>query len=82
MGSWLNENKNFRCLFPKSWKKSKKISKTNNLACWGQFIKYDGCINLNLKNKFIKNYKFPIKSYYYKCSINALRSYLKSKIIF
>lgn len=82
MGSWMNENNNFRSLFPKSWKKSKKMSKTNNLATWGQFIKYDGCINLNLKNKFIKNYKFPIKSYYYKCSINALRSYLKTKIIF
>ena len=82
MGSWINENKNFRNLFPKSWKKSKKISKNNNLATWGQFVKHDGRINLNLKNKFIKNYNFPIKPYVYKCSINDLKTHLKTKINF
>lgn len=82
MGSWMNENRNFRSLFPKSWKKSKKQRKTNNLATWGQFIKYDGCINLNLKRKFIKNYIFPFKSYIYKCSINDLRSHLKTEVNF
>ena len=80
MGSWMNENENFRCLFPKSWKKFKKIEK-NNLATWGQFIKHDASINLNLRNKFIKNYRFPIKSYYYHCSVNDLKSHIKSVMI-
>ncbi len=80
MGSWMNENKSFRCLFPNSWRKSKKVIKKNNLATWGQFINYNSSINLTLKNRFIKNYKFPIESYYYQCSVNDLKSYLKSKI--
>ena len=78
MGSWLNEYKPFRSLFPKTWKPTKKEKKKNSIAWWGQFVRSDGNINEDLYKKFKKNLKFKYKGKFYECNVNQLYNYLKA----
>ena len=80
MGSWLNEYKPFRNLFPKTWKPTNKIKKKNSIAWWGQFVDVTGNIHKKNANLFIKNLKFPYTGKYYQCYISDLHKFILNSI--
>ncbi len=77
MGSWMNQYKPFRVLFPKSWSPNGNIKKKNSIAWWGQFLKSDGDINIKLYNKFKNTLRFKYSGIFYQCKIQELYNHLK-----
>jgi len=80
MGSWLNKYKQFRTLFPKSWKSNNKIKKKNSIAWWGQFVDVTGNIHKTNANLFMRNFKFPFPGKFYQCKIIELKKFILSEI--
>tara|TARA_Y100000590_G_scaffold448949_1_gene586355 strand:- start:444 stop:1223 length:780 start_codon:yes stop_codon:yes gene_type:complete len=80
MGSWLNEYKPFRNLFPKTWKSTNKIKKKNSIAWWGQFVDVTGNIHKKNAKFFIKNFKFPYSGKFYQCRIEDLNKFILSSL--
>ena len=76
MGSWLNEYKPFRSLFPKTWKPANKIKKKNSIAWWGQFVDVTGNIHKKNANLFVKSFKFPYRGEFYQCKISELKKFI------
>ena len=81
MGSWLNEYKPFRTLFPKTWKPTNKIKRKNSIAWWGQFVDVTGNINKKNAEFFIKNLKFPYRGEFYQCKISELKKFISPNFI-
>ena len=77
MGSWLNQYKPFRSLFPKTWRSTMKTKKKDSIAWWGQFIRSDGNINTFLYEQFKKKLKFKYAGKFYQCKIQDLKAYLE-----
>ena len=80
MGSWLNEYKSFRALFPRSWKPTNEVKPKNSIAWWGQFVDFTGNIHKKNANLFIKNFKFPYKGRFFQCNISELKEFIASSI--
>ena len=80
MGSWLNEYKPFRNLFPKTWKANNKIKNKNSIAWWGQFVDVTGNIHKKNAKFFIKNFKFPYSGKFYQCRIEDLNKFILSSL--
>jgi len=80
MGSWMNQFKPFRVLFPKNWSANGKIKKKNSIAWWGQFLKSDGDINSKLYKKFKSVSVFKYSGLFYQCKVDELHKYLKRSI--
>lgn len=76
MGSWLNQYKQFRVLFPRSWRPNGEFKKKNSIAWWGQFLRSNGRINKDLYKKFLKNCKFKYSGKIYFCKIIDLENHL------
>lgn len=77
MGSWMNQFKPFKKLFPKNWKPNGKEKNKNSIAWWGQFLKSDGDINYRLYQNFKKNLKFKYKGRFYQCRRDEIINHLE-----
>ena len=77
MGSWMNQFKPFKELFPKNWKPNGKEKNKNSIAWWGQFLKSDGDINYHLYQNFKKNLKFRYTGSFYQCRRDEIINHLE-----
>jgi|TARA_B110001452_G_scaffold187386_1_gene157758 hypothetical protein len=77
MGSWMNQYQPFKKLFPVTWKPTSKLKKKNSIAWWGQFIKSNGDINLDIYRNFKNSLKFKYQGRFYQCKILDLKKHLE-----